>query len=149
MEICRQLKNLNQMGHLLDINLIDVIIVRSNSIVYGTSRVRKIGMSLSKMYSVLVLGWNREKRPMETIGSNKFRIELFDLKAPRGKASLVAYLPLFWVWVLINLCRYKPNVVHACDLDTVLPCLLYKTVFGKRLYLMSVTGRYGIYFSKT
>ena len=96
-----------------------------------------------KLHSVLVLGWNREKRQTETIGSNNFRIKLFDLKAPRGKASLVAYLPLFWIWVFVNLCRYKPNVVHACDLDTVLPCLLYKTIFGKKL-IFDVCDRYAM-----
>jgi glycosyltransferase involved in cell wall biosynthesis len=123
--------------------LIDVIIVRSNSIVYDSPRVRKIGRSLAKMHSVLVLGWNREKHQTETIGSNNFRIELFNLKAPRGKASIVAYLPLFWIWVLVNLCRYKPDVVHACDLDTVLPCLLYKTIFGKKL-VFDVCDRYAM-----
>jgi glycosyltransferase involved in cell wall biosynthesis len=100
-------------------------------------------MSLAKRNSVLVLGWNREKRQTETIGSNNFRIELFNLKAPRGKASIAAYLPLFWIWVLVNLCRYKPNVVHACDLDTVLPCLLYKTIFGKKL-VFDVCDRYAM-----
>jgi glycosyltransferase involved in cell wall biosynthesis len=131
------------MGYLFDINLIDVTIVRSNSIVYDTPRARRIGMSLAKMHSVLVLGWNREKRQMESIGSNNFRIELFDLKAPRGKTSIVAYLPLFWIWVLVNLFRYKPNVVHACDLDTVLPCLLYKTIFRKKL-VFDVCDRYAM-----
>lgn len=131
------------MGELFDMNLIDVIIVRSNSIVYDTPRVRKIGMSLAKRNSVLVLGWNRERRQIETIGSNNFRIELFGLKAPLGKASIVAYLPLFWMWIFVNLCRYKPIAVHACDLDTVLPCLLYKTIFRKKL-VFDVCDRYAM-----
>jgi glycosyltransferase involved in cell wall biosynthesis len=123
--------------------LIDVIIVRSNSIVYDTPRVRKIGLTLAKMHSVLVLGWDREKIVTEPVGCNNLRMKLFDLKAPRGKASIVAYLPLFWMWIFVNLCRYNPNAVHACDLDTVLPCLLYKTIFRKKL-VFDVCDRYAM-----
>lgn len=120
----------------------DIIIVRSNSIVYSP-RVVKIGMSLRKKYPVLVLGWNRENLEKRAFQNHDLNIKLFGIKAPLGKYSLIGYLPFFWIWILANLIWYKPIVVHACDLDTVIPCFLYKVIFKKKL-VFDVCDRYGM-----
>jgi glycosyltransferase involved in cell wall biosynthesis len=122
--------------------LVDVVIIRSNSIIYSP-RVRKIASSLGRKYDVLVLGWNREQASKEIINDYIARLKLFNLRAPLGKSSLLLYMPLFWIWTLINLVLYKPKVVHACDLDTALPCYLYKIVFRKRL-VFDVCDRYAM-----
>lgn len=122
--------------------LVDVVIIRSNSIIYST-RVTKIGSSLSKRYSLLILGWNRENVPNKTIRGHKPNIKLFGLKAKLGRPSIVAYLPLFWLWILGHLFWYRPKIVHACDLDTVLPCLLYKIICRKSL-IFDVCDRYAM-----
>jgi glycosyltransferase involved in cell wall biosynthesis len=122
--------------------LVDIIIIRSNSVIYDT-RVRKIVSSLCKRYSVSVLGWNREGALKKTIDNYIVDLKLFNLKAPFGKSSLIAYFPLFWIWVLIKLSVYKPKVVHACDLDTILPSYLYKIIFRKRL-VFDIFDRYAM-----
>jgi glycosyltransferase involved in cell wall biosynthesis len=122
--------------------MIDVAIIRSNSIIYDT-RVTKIARSLSKRYSTLILGWNREGVSVKTINNYITDFKLFNLKAPYGKPHLVAYFPLFWIWILFKLFVYRPNVIHACDLDTILPCYIYKIVFRKRL-VFDVFDRYAM-----
>jgi glycosyltransferase involved in cell wall biosynthesis len=91
----------------------------------------------------LILGWNREKVSKEMIRNHKLNIKLFGLRAKLGRPSVIAYLPFFWIWILGNLLWYKPKVVHACDLDTVLPCLLYKIMCRKTL-IFDVCDRYAM-----
>ena len=122
--------------------MVDTVIIRSNSIIYDP-RVRKIYRSLSKRYSTLILGWNREGVSKKTTDDYIADLKLFDLKAPFGKSSLVAYFPLFWMWILFKLFVYRPKVVHACDLDTILPCYIYKLIFRRRL-VFDVFDRYAM-----
>jgi len=122
--------------------LVDIIIIRSNSIVY-TPRVTKIAKSLRKGYSIRVLGWNREGVSRKTIYNYIADLKLCNLKAPYGKPSLVAYFPLYWVWILSQLFMYRPKVVHACDLDSVIPSYIYKVIFRKKL-VFDVCDRYAM-----
>lgn len=127
----------------------DVVLVRA-SIVTHDPRVYKIVGSLSKRYSVLVLGWNREivKKPLKRYVVD---LEEMNFKTPYGKPDaihfsyMIIYFAVFWAWVLMKLVRYKPKVVHACDLDVVLPCFLYKLIFRKKL-VFDVFDRYGMTF---
>jgi glycosyltransferase involved in cell wall biosynthesis len=127
------------------------------------ARAIKILKSLSKRYSILVLGWNREgndNRDIEefkrtycskTNDINKVDIKILNVRAPFGKQSLILYVPLllyfplFWIWVFINLCIYRPKIVHACDFDTVLPGYIYKLIFSKKL-VFDVFDRYAMTF---
>jgi glycosyltransferase involved in cell wall biosynthesis len=140
------------------LRLIDVILVKSDSIVdQPTIRDQKIIKSLGKKYSIVVLGWNRGKELPErkrlTVYPSNF--ELFSLDAPFGAPSLLPYLPFFWIWVLVRLARYKPKVVHACDLEAMPPCYLYKIIFRGKLifdvfdrYAMAYIPRKNILFKK-
>lgn len=135
----------------------DIAFVRTNSIVYDIRPVKILG-SLYKRYDLLVLGWDRKgifkidqlKKEMNwKSDDNKTDVKILGVRAPFNKVSLVSYFPmiiyfpLFWIWVLINLIKYKPKVVYACDLDTVLPCYLYKILFGKKL-IFDVFDRYAM-----
>jgi len=121
-------------------NLVDIAIVRSNSIKYDP-RVQKIIGSLQKKYKTLVLGWNREGISNNEMENSDTNLELYNLRAPLGKKSLIAYLPLFWFWIFFKLVRHKPKIVHACDFDTVIPCYIYKGIFRKKL-IFDVFDRY-------
>jgi glycosyltransferase involved in cell wall biosynthesis len=113
--------------------LVDIIIVASNSIIRHP-RISKIVESLKKKYNLTVLGWNREGISSKELNSYFVRLNLLNFRAPFGRPSLILYYPYFWIWVLIKLLKYKPQVVHAIDLDTLLPCLLYKFVLRKKLF---------------
>ena len=71
-------------------------------------------------------------------------LSLCGIKAPFGKPTLILYYPIFWTWVLFKLLSKRPSVVHAIDLDTLLPCFLYKLFLGKKL-VYDVHDRYAGY----
>jgi Glycosyltransferase len=115
-------------------------------------RVKKIIGSLSKKYSVSVLGWNRDGIPQKIIDNYLVKLEMFKLRTSTWKASLIriiirllVYFPAFWTWVFIKLLLSRPKVVHACDLDTVVPCYVYKKIFRKKL-VFDVFDRYAMTF---
>ena len=137
--------------------MVDIIFVRS--VIYD-ARIAKVIRSLSKKYSAIFVAWNREAldNNLKTeILSKTFhpalhlRFRILNLKAPHARHShilylpMVIYFPLFWSWVLYNLVIYRPKVVHAFDLDTVLPCYIYKILFRKKL-VFDIVDRYAMSF---
>jgi glycosyltransferase involved in cell wall biosynthesis len=131
--------------------MIDIILVRSNAVIYDP-RVDKIVQSLSKKYSILVLGWNREGAPKQNIDEYIVKLKLFNVKTSFWRPSLLrmlvrlgAYFSLFWIWIFVRLIIYRPNIIHACDLDTIFPCYLYKLLFRKKL-VFDVFDRYAMVF---
>jgi glycosyltransferase involved in cell wall biosynthesis len=123
--------------------LAKIIIVASNSIVRHP-RIWKTVSSLKKKYEISVLGWNREGISLEDINKYIVPLFLFGIRAPFGRPSLVLYYPLFWTWVFYKLLSSRPSVIHAIDLDTLLPCILYKLIARKRL-VYDVHDRFGGY----
>jgi len=121
-------------------NVVDVVILRSNSIVQNP-RVSKIAGSLKKRYSVTVLGWNREGISKKITENYIVDLKLHNIKAPIGKFTLIAFFPTFWLWIFFKLITIRPKIVHAIDLDTVIPCFLYKILFRKKL-VFDVCDRY-------
>jgi hypothetical protein len=86
--------------------LVDVILVKADSIINGPAiRDQKVIKSLSKKYSTFVLGWNRDglKMPKEKIATYRAGFEFFNLRAASVSSSSLAYLPLFWIWVIAKL----------------------------------------------
>jgi glycosyltransferase involved in cell wall biosynthesis len=132
--------------------LVKIVVIRSaNSVIYDP-RVKRIIKSLNKRYSVTALGWDRDGLPKKKLDDYIVELKLFRLKTsfwkpslPRMFVRLVVFFPLFWAWVFINLAIQRPEVVHACDLDTVLPCYVYKKIFQKRL-IFDVFDRYAMVF---
>jgi glycosyltransferase involved in cell wall biosynthesis len=129
--------------------LVDVVITRCNPVVYDI-RVFKMAGSLKKRYSVLALGWNRERVPREITSNYIVELKLCSLNAPYGKSlihspKMVAYYVYFWIWLFIQLAKARPKVIHACDLDTVIPCYFYKLIFRNKL-IFDVFDRYAIAF---
>jgi glycosyltransferase involved in cell wall biosynthesis len=131
--------------------------VRSNSLIYD-SRLMKSIRSLSKQYTILAIGWNREGRKLDHIASvlsqkhNRNVIpKILGARAPYARPSLTKYIPLiacfplFWGYILFNLLLFRPTIVHACDLDTALPCYIYKVLFRKKM-VFDVFDRYAMTF---
>ncbi len=94
--------------------------------------------SLRKKYSIVALRWSRDGR--QEIPNNEERgSQAFDLRAPEygvrtfSSIGFLLRLPIFWIWVFVKLCIHRPKIIHACNLDTVLPCYIYKVLFRKKL----------------
>jgi len=111
----------------------DIAIIRSNPINYDP-RVLKISCSLSKKYSVTVFGWDREMSSKSNgMLNSKLHVKRLRLKAPYGRFSLLYLYPVFWIWVFLNLLECKPRVVHACDLDSLIPSYFYRLIFSTKV----------------
>jgi glycosyltransferase involved in cell wall biosynthesis len=136
--------------------LLDVVLVKSDPIInQPTIRDQRIIKSLSKKYSLMVLGWNRVKLPEEQVNRYGSYFKLLNFRAPSGAPSLFAYLPFFWIWVFVNLTRYRPKVIHACDFEAIPPCRLYRMIFKNKLvfdvfdrYAMAYIPRKNAFFRK-
>lgn len=122
--------------------LVEVVVVRSNVVIYDYP-VERLVRSLNRRYSLKIFGWNRDGIPKGTIKNYFADLGLFNLKAPKAKPTLVPYYPIFWLWVLLKLFIHRPKIVHSIDLDTIVPSLLYKLIFRKKV-LFSVFDRYAM-----
>ncbi len=100
--------------------------------------------SLKKKYNISVLGWNREGALSEDINKYSVLVSLFGIRAPFGRPTVILYYPMFWIWILFKLLVIRPNIVHTIDLDTLLPCIIYKFIARKRL-VYDVHDRFGGY----
>jgi glycosyltransferase involved in cell wall biosynthesis len=121
----------------------EIAIVASNSI-YRHPRIWKIANSLKKKYHVSAFGWNREGTLSQDINRYIVPLSLFGIRAPFNRPALILYYPFFWTWILFNLLANRPSVVHAIDLDTLLPCIIYKLILRKKL-VYDVHDRFGGY----
>jgi glycosyltransferase involved in cell wall biosynthesis len=137
--------------------MVEIAFVRS--VIYD-ARIVKVIRSLSKQHSAIFLGWNREdisddirREILQKAFHNDLHLNfrILNMKAPHAKQVLRCYIPmilhfpLFWSWVFVNLVIYRPKVVHAFDLDTVLPCYIYKKIFRKKL-VFDIVDRYAMTF---
>jgi glycosyltransferase involved in cell wall biosynthesis len=132
----------------MDPHLVDVVVIRSNTTINSDPRTPNIYRSLSKKYSTLVLGWDRQgisrEEVSKVINRPHLDLKLFNIRAPSsGTPYLIVYFPLFWAWILVQLFIHKPKVVHACDLDTIVPGYIYKLLRGKKL-IFDVSDRYAM-----
>ena len=133
--------------------MVDVVAVRTSFVVFDP-RVFKIVNSLCKKYSVLVLGWNRKGDKSETKANYIADLDLFNFKTRFGVPTrssyfyMIFYFSIFWMWVLFKLIKHRPKVVHAFDLDALIPCLIYKTIFRKKL-VFDATVRYAMAYIPT
>ena len=115
----------------------DIALVKADPIM-GSIRAAQIMGSLRKKYSIIAFRWSKDGR--QEVPNNEERgSQAFNLRAPEygvrtySSVGFVLRLPVFWIWVFVKLCIHRPEIIHACNLDTVLPCYVYKVLFGKKL----------------
>jgi len=103
-----------------------VIILRTTAI-DPEPRVEKTAKWLQEDgFRVTILGWDREGTSNIRDGLNGITIERSRYKGKYGGGLGNLFgLVQFNIHILIRLFHSKPEIVHACDLDTLLPALLY------------------------
>jgi len=107
-----------------------VVLIRSRDI---DPSIHKIAKALSNNgYNVKVLLWNRKgKRGIQY--TNGYTVIHCGIKAPYDKISVAFFLPLWWLYEFFFLIMEPVKIVHACDLDTLLPAIIIKLI--KRIKL--------------
>ncbi len=107
------------------------------------SRVEKEVFSLSKQYSVTVLGWDREFKYKKT---KKSIIKIFGkditfyhigIPSPVGEGFYKLFFPMLKFWkeeyTFLKVNRDKYDIIHACDFDTAFIASLIAKRFKKKL----------------
>lgn len=111
-----------------------IAILRSKSSGGIEPRVAKEASVLADAgHKVTVVLWDRECIwPMEEIRPN-YRIYRAPLQAPENSLKTLMRLPAWWAasWRFLRV--LKPDVVHAVDLDTLLPALAAKRHWGAKV----------------
>lgn len=105
-----------------------VLFLRTDACVFDP-RIQKEAASLRRHgYSVFVFGWDRQSEypPAETIHDVLYTRTR--IPAPYGSNLLAFVLPIFWIRAVGEIVRRRPDVVHACDLDALIPALAAKLV---------------------
>ncbi len=113
-----------------------VLITRSNP-VHPDPRVEKIARALAQGgYQVDVLGWDRTATlpPLEMTDLNS----IYRLRIKADYGSGLGNLPQLLMWqvgLLSWLVQHHDqyDLIHACDFDTILPALLVKKVWSKKI----------------
>jgi glycosyltransferase involved in cell wall biosynthesis len=113
-----------------------ILITRSNPIA-PDPRVEKEARALVEAgYEVQAFGWDRSASHPVTEEKDGYRIQRIPIQSNYGMG--LRNLPNLALWqarLLFWLVRHRRDydALHACDFDTVLPCLLMKALFGKKL----------------
>ena len=68
-----------------------------------------------------------------TSSHNDSDIKLFNVKGvsnyeSHGPLRYLPYMAVFWMWVFIKLCVYRPKIVSACNLDSFFPSYIYNVI---------------------
>lgn len=102
-----------------------VTIVRSRAI---DPAVKKIAKTLSQSgYTVKLLVWDRQNT-LKDESDWGYEICCFNFSAPYDKPVVLLYLPIWWAYEFFFLLKGDCNVIHACDLDTLIPAILVKVI---------------------
>ncbi len=113
-----------------------ILFLRSNPI-SPDPRVEKEARSLVKArFTVKALGWDRTGKLSTSEDRGDFSILRLPIRAKYG-SGLLNFPALFrWqlglLWFLLKN-RKDYEIIHACDFDTILPALLSKFFFGKKV----------------
>jgi len=102
-----------------------VTIIRSRAI---DSAVYKVAKTLAQNgYDVKLLVWDRQGN-LNGKNGEEYSICTFNLKAPYDKFTALFYLPIWWIYEFFFLLKDKCDIIHACDLDTLIPAIIVKLV---------------------
>ncbi len=99
-----------------------VVFVRSKSPAGMEPRVAKEVKTLARAgYEVHAVLWDRERAFPAEQTRDGVHVHRYQLRAPEGQPDLVRLLPRWWAYAFRRIASLRPHVVHAVDLDTILP----------------------------
>lgn len=110
-----------------------VVFIRSNPVA-PDPRVEKEAKTLGKNgFSVKVLAWDRSGGYDHIENKGYYKIERVKIRASFGKPTLIFKLFIWSLYELFYLFKEDYDIIHACDLDTLIPAVLISKIRGKKL----------------
>ncbi len=105
--------------------MMKVLLIRARA---ADSAIFKVAESLSKNgFDVELLVWDR-KNNLETQNGQNYKIKKFSLKSPYDTWMVYFFIPIWWLFEFYYILTSKADIVHACDIDTLLPAVFAKYV---------------------
>jgi len=109
-----------------------VLFVRAQPIIKGPTYDRIPALLSDKHFTVAYLGWDREKKYSPKENNGHYLICRFQHASGAGWSKYAGFVR-FWLWIFRFARRWCPDVIHACDINVILPALLYKFIAGKKM----------------
>ncbi len=97
-----------------------IVFIRTNNLTSET-RLLKERQAAASDYSTALILWDRPGSGETAPAATYFR-----LKAPYGRLILLLYLPIWFGFVVIQLFKLKPDLIHACDWEGYVPAAIYR-----------------------
>jgi glycosyltransferase involved in cell wall biosynthesis len=102
-----------------------IVLVRSRAI---DQAVNKLAEALGRGgHSVTLLVWDRSG-DTDFESRDNCSVRKFSLGAPHDTPLVLLYLPLWWLYEFVFLLRSDCEVIHACDLDTLIMAIPVKLI---------------------
>lgn len=113
--------------------MLKVLFIRAHP-VSPEPKVEKEALTLGcNGYDVEVLAWDRSLENSDFENKGSYKIKRIKLKAPYGKPELVLKLFFWSFYELIHLIRSNYDIIHAVDLDTLIPAVIISKILNKPL----------------
>jgi len=107
-----------------------VVIVRSRA---RNPAVEKLARALCREgHNVTLLRWNRSGDPDRNVQS-EYGVAEFRLQAPYDQPAAFFFIPFWQIFEFFYLLTHDNEIIHACDLDTLVPAILAKVIKGVKL----------------
>ncbi len=109
------------------------VIIRSNPVA-PDPRVERAANALGRRgLDVEVLAWDRTGNHSRLDDRENYHIRRIRMRAPYGNPTLIFLLPFWNLLELAYLLRSKFDLIHACDLDTLIPAVVVSKIRRGRL----------------
>lgn len=111
-----------------------ILLIRSR---YTDPAIRKVAQALHQAgYEVTLLIWDRSGKMSNSPMKSDYVIKYFCFPAPQDKISAIFYFPIWWAYELFYLLKVNPDIIHACDLDSLYPAIISKILRKQSLVYM-------------
>jgi glycosyltransferase involved in cell wall biosynthesis len=116
-----------------------ILLIRSR---YTDPAIRKVAQTLHEAdYEVILLIWDRSGKMSTSPMKSDYTIKYFSYPAPQDKISAVFYFPIWWAYELFYLLKMNPDIIHACDLDSLYPAIISK-ILRKQSFVYQIYDFY-------
>jgi glycosyltransferase involved in cell wall biosynthesis len=107
-----------------------VILIRADGGTRDSRLQKELRMFVEAGFETVFLGWDREQAYPREEERDGFRIHRCRLRAPFASKWLFVMMPFWWLYAFRYLLRSRPDAIHACDFDTVVPALAVRLLRG-------------------
>lgn len=99
-----------------------IVLIRANS-VRSDTRTIKMYQTLNKIGPFEAILWNRD-----TVRETSPKAHRLYLNVPLGSKKIFIFFPIWAAFCLWQLNKIKPDIIHGCDLEGIVPAYLYSLI---------------------